>query len=216
MLVGVALPHTQDYAEGEIILMSTGLSAKRLFQLAAVVMVVGVLGAFAWFNYAWSDQTNAINQFQRLPPRSGLPVEVKTAGTYTVWAGAACGGYCDIPPKSDFYELMVLGFEGPDGMIRPEPFKGNARYRVSGSRHGMAVWLVDFDQPGIYTLERQNQGVGSSVLMLGKGDGLSSSIMTGVKVIVGVSGVLAVTLFIVAFLQRRRVLNEMMARVHGV
>lgn len=194
---------------------ATTTIAKRLFQLAVAVIILGGAASFAWFNYAWSDQSNEIASFIRLPPRSGLPVEVPSAGEYTIWAGAACSGYCQVPPKEELLELMVLGFEDPEGMIRPEPFPGEVKYRVSGTRFGTAVWTVNFPQAGSYELERRNLGVSSTVLLLGEGHGLSSSITKGVWAIVAASGIVAAGLAVAAVVVRRRATTEMIAQVVG-
>ncbi|MBK5224096.1 MAG: hypothetical protein JJE52_14725 [Acidimicrobiia bacterium] len=190
---------------------------KRLFQMAIVVIVAGLIGAFAWFNYALSDQTNEINQFQRLPPQSGIPFEVDEAGTYTVWASAACGGRCPVPALDDLYELMVLGFEAPSGtMVRPEPYPGEQKYRISGDRHGKAAWIVEFDETGTYVLERRNLGVGSVLLLLGEGEGLDSRILSGV---LGIGGVALAVAFVLAVLGRHRrnkQVDEMMERVNRI
>lgn len=194
---------------------ATTTTAKRLFQLAAAVVLLGGAAAFAWFNYAWSDQANEIASFTQLPPRSGLPVEVAHAGEYTIWAGAACSGYCQVPPKEELLELMVLGFEGPEGMIRPEPFPGELKYRVSGTRFGQAAWTINFPEAGTYTLERRNLGVSATQLLLGEGHGLSSSITKGVWIIVGVTAAVSVSLAAAALAVRRKAMAQMIAQVVG-
>src|SRR5690606_18508931 len=114
----------------------------------------------AWFNYSLSERTDAVNDFQELPPMSGLPVEVESAGVHTLWAGASCGGYCDVAPKSELLELVTVAFDGPGGRVEPTTYPGSESYRIDGVRHGKAVWLVDFPEAGTYVIERVNEGAG--------------------------------------------------------
>jgi hypothetical protein len=182
---------------------------------AIAVVLAGLLAGFAWFNWALDDQTRTVNAMQRLPPRTGIPIEVAEAGTYTIWAGAGCGGFCDVPPLSELYEYMALGFENEAGMIRPEPFPGQQRYRLNGEQHGTAAWLVEFEEPGTYVVERLNSGTGSVTLLLGEGEGMETRITSGLVTIGLVTVAAAALLLGVGLYRRRRALDAMMERIHG-
>lgn len=186
-----------------------------LTRAAMLVVVAGCIAGFAWFNWALDDQTREVNSFSALPPRTGIPVEVEEAGTYTIWAAAACGGLCDVPPLEDLYEFLTLGFEGPSGMVRPVPFPGQQSYRLNGAQHGSAAWLVEFDEPGTYVVERLNEGAGSVVLLLGEGEGMSTRITSGLVTIGITTLLLAGALYGTAVYQRRRALDDLVQRIHG-
>ena len=191
------------------------LPGRRLGRLAGLVLLVGLAGAVAWVAYALSDQTHAVNDFTRLPPRSGMPVAVEERGLHTVWASAACGGLCDVPPLAELHELVTLGFDGPSGMVRPGPFPGESSYYVGGDRRGTAAWVVEFPEAGTYELERENRGVGAVVLQLGEGKGMPSRIVPGAAAIAAGATALSAALFALGRYRRHRAVVEMVERVRG-
>lgn len=182
---------------------------------AGIVVVAGLVAGFAWFNWALDDQTRTVNRFERLPPRSDVPVEIESAGTYTIWAGAGCNGLCDPPPAEEMHETMVLGFHRDGEVVRPEPYPGEQSYRLNSTQHGYAAWLVEFDEPGTYVLERRNLGSGSAALLLGEGEGMPTRI-TPVLVAIGVVTVVtSVALMVIGRVRRKRALDAMVADIHG-
>lgn len=182
---------------------------------AMTIVVAGLLAGFAWFNWALDDQTRTVNAMDTLPPRGGIPVEIDEAGTYTIWAAAACGGLCPVPSLAELHELMVLGFEDERGVIRPEPFPGEQRYRLSGDQHGTAAWIVEIDRPGTYVLERRNLGVSSVTLLLGEGVGMPTRITSGLVAIGVTTAVLVVVVLGIGAYRRRKAVDAMLAMIHG-
>ncbi|QGG94885.1 hypothetical protein [Actinomarinicola tropica] len=190
-------------------------AVKRWDRAAALVVVAGLVAGFAWFNWALDDQTRTVNGFVRLPPRSDIPLEIESPGTYTIWAGAGCNGLCDPPPAAEMYETMILGFHRDGSVVRPEPFPGEQSYRLNSTQHGYAAWVVHFDEPGTYVLERRNLGSGSATLLLGEGEGMPTRI-TPVLVTIGVLTVgIAGALLVIGRVRRKRALDAMVARIHG-
>lgn len=182
---------------------------------AGLVVVAGLVAGFAWFNWALDDQTRTVNGFERLPPRSDLPVEVESAGTYTIWAAAGCNGLCDPPPEEELHEQLVIGFHRDGEVVRPEPFPGEQSYRLNSTQHGYAAWLVEFDEPGTYVLERRNLGTGSATLLVGEGEGMETRITPALVTIGVLTVVIAVALLVTGRMRRKRALDEMVARIHG-
>lgn len=156
----------------------------RWYRVAWGLIALGVLGAASWAVYALSNQTDQVNEHVRLPSVAGTTVAIDEPGTYTVWAGSACGGYC--PPESpvDYREHLTIGFVGPDGPLTLEPFPGDARYNIGTGRQGRAVWLLRVDEPGEYAFERASDGeMRSPPLLLGRGEGLPANVFPGVWLI---------------------------------
>ena len=187
-------------------------------KLSGLVLLATVLGAFAWVNVSFIRQTDAVNEFQRLPSMSGGTVEVEEAGTYTIWAGAACSGLCRPDRAEAFHENMVVQFVGGDGeVVVPRPKHDGQHYMLGAGREGRAVWLVDFDETGTFAMERRRYaGVGSSILWLGKGDGLPAGVMSGVVVISVVGGITSAGLLVYGWQRRKRAVDQMVEGLVGI
>jgi hypothetical protein len=192
------------------------MPSKWWYRAAFATVVLGGIAAFAWFNWALDDQSRHVQDFTRLPPRSGIPVEIAEPGTYTVWAGAACGGLCDIPPLDEMRELIVLSLESPSGeVVEPTPFPGSDSYRLDGANHGKALWLIEIPEAGTYQVERRNLGVGAVNLLLGQGQGLSADIGAGLVVIAIVTVVVTAALVAIGWYRERRAVMAMVEHIHG-
>jgi len=183
---------------------------------ALVVFVAGVLAAFAWVLYAMNDQGRHVESFVHLPPRSDLPVEVPAAGEYTIWASAIGGGQVQTPPVDEMHEFLDLGFTGPVGSddavhIEPVEYGAGTRYRVDGSRYGVAAWTVEFPEAGTYIVERRNSGTGGVRLSLGEGIGMPSRITAGLFAIGALTTVLVVGLLSTGWWRERRRIDDMMS-----
>jgi hypothetical protein len=181
---------------------------------ALVVLVAGLIAAGAWVAYAMNDQGRHVESFVNLPPQSDLPVEVPAPGVYTIWASAIAGGWVETPPVEEMHEMLVLGFDGPvdsDDPVRvePEPYYAATRYRVDGSRFGVATWTVEFPEAGTYIVERRNLGTGGVVLSLGEGIGMPSRITSGLLGVAVVTTLLVVGLLAAGWWRERREINAM-------
>lgn len=172
----------------------------RWYRVAWGLVALGVLGAAAWAVYALSNQTDQVNEHVRLPSVAGTTVAIDEPGTYTVWAGSGCGGFC--PPESpvDYRQHLTIAFTGPDGPLPLEPFPGDARYNIGTGRQGRAVWLLRVEEPGEYAFERASDGeMRSPPLLLGQGEGLPANVFPGVWLIlfggIGAGAVLAAVVY---------------------
>jgi hypothetical protein len=183
-------------------------------RIAAVVVVASLAGAFAWMNISFIRQTNAVNQFQQLPPMSGFPVVIAEPGLYTIWAGAACNGFCRPDTPERYHAGLTVGFEKDGRYIAPVPKHRGQHYMLGSGREGRAVWLVEFDEAGTYTLDRRRHGdVGSATLLLGKGDGIPAGVLPGVVTIGVVGGGLALGLAVYGWRRKRQAYDKMMESV---
>ena len=183
---------------------------------ALVVAGVGLVACCAWVAYAMNDQGRHVDAFVDLPPRSDLTVEVPEAGLYTIWASAIGGGYVETPPVSEMHELLTLSFTGPVDSdepvhIVPEPYHAETRYRLDGSRYGVAAWTVEFPEAGTYMVERRNAGKSGMRLSLGEGIGMPSRITSGLFTIGGLTVFLVVALLGIGWWRDRRQIDEMLA-----
>lgn len=185
------------------------------FRAASIVLVVTLVGAFAWMNVALIRQTDAVQDFTRLPPTTGLPVEIESTGIHTIWAASASGGMIRPDQPERFHEFMDVAFVAADGTrVVPEPKLGGQHYMLGAGQEGRAVWLVEFDEPGTYTMERQRRtGVNSATLLLSEGDGLPAGVVSGVLVIGIVGAVVITALLVYGFRLRGRVADQMIARL---
>lgn len=182
------------------------MSSKAGYWLAAAIAIAGAIAGVVWWNVALVRVTDAVNDFQRV--RRGTTVNVDEAGAYTIWAQRPCGGYCVLEPAGAYRRHIDVSFspagsEGTHPEITAHPRGGH--YNVGSGRQGRAVWLVEFPEPGDYTLDVRSDGeVLSPALRLGQGESLPARILAPAVWIAG-TGIAAGTVIAAAvFLRERR------------
>lgn len=183
------------------------------FRAAMVTLVATLIAAFAWMNVAFIRQTDAVQEFEQLPMASGLPLEISSTGTHTIWTAAASGGRIRPDRPELYHQYMELAFVAADGTrLVPEPKQDGQHYMLGAGQEGRAVWLVEFEEAGTYTFERRRQtGVGSATLLISEGDGLPAGIVPGMLAIGAAGGVVIVGFVVYGVRIRRRVVDRMLA-----
>jgi len=190
------------------------MPSRRGYKIGAALLVIGGIGAFAWFNYALTRQSDAVNEFQRLSV--GGQVTIAEPGSYTIWASRPCAGNCRPEPASVYQRHLTLRLKPVSGgeEIVTRPFPGSAYYNVGGSREGRAVWLLEVPEVGTYGVIRRNDGeVISPPLLLGAGRGLPVTVRAGVVLIGGSALLAALPLFVITYVRHRRALTRLSARL---